>query len=251
MKIQIMSDLHLEHAKMYVKQIRSVDVVVLAGDIAEGDKGLKWAREAWPETAIIYVAGNHEYYSSERLQNLALMRDTASRLGIHFLDNEELILGDVRFLGSTLWTDFCVFGAENQYASMDYSRTNIGDFFYIRHNDKKFTPEQALELHMIARNWLTEQLARKVPGQKTVVVTHHAPHKKSIAECFAKDRLTPCFVSSLDHLVEQSDLWIHGHTHDNFDYRVGNARVVCNPRGYQSFFGSENSYFNENTFVDE
>lgn len=60
------------------------------------------------------------------------------------------------------------------------------------------------------------------------------PHPGSVAARFARDSLTPAFVSHLSDLIErrQPALWVHGHTHDCFDYRVGATRIVCNPKGY-------------------
>jgi hypothetical protein len=58
------------------------------------------------------------------------------------------------------------------------------------------------------------------------------PSLRSTAERFRDKLTTAGFTSNLDALVERTDLWIHGHTHDSYDYRIGRGRVVCNPRGY-------------------
>ena len=97
--------------------------------------------------------------------------------------------------------------------------------------ESRFTPPQAQALHREAVAWLASKLAKPHDG-KTVVVTHHLPSMQSVAERFKASPLSAAFASNLDHLVERADLWIHGHTHDNFDYRLGKCRVVCNPRGY-------------------
>lgn len=74
---------------------------------------------------------------------------------------------------------------------------------------------------------------------ETVVVTHHAPLSKAVVPRFAINRLTPAFASGLESLVDtgQPALWIHGHTHNSFDYGIYNTRVVCNPRGYPGEVG--------------
>ena len=249
MKIRVMSDLHLEYAKLEISSPPNIDVVVLAGDISQGDRGLVWARGVWPDQPIIYVAGNHEFYSYDRHEALELMKLTATSLGIHFLENDEVVIGGVRFLGCTLWTDFCVQGAEDQFMSMEYARDNIGDYFYIKQKQKYFTPEDSLSLHIKSRSLLCARLSDYQMEQKTVVVTHHAPSIQSVARRFSRDPLTPCFASSLDSLVRGSDLWIHGHMHDSFDYVVGDTRVICNPRGY-NFMGPENPFFILNKFVE-
>jgi Icc-related predicted phosphoesterase len=109
----------------------------------------------------------------------------------------------------------------------------INDFKVIRNAGSDFTPEQSVQLHSVARAWLEEELSKPFAGP-TVVVTHHAPHSGSVAERFESDLLTPAFASDLSQLIEryQPELWVHGHMHDCFDYRVGETRIVCNPMGY-------------------
>jgi calcineurin-like phosphoesterase family protein len=40
----------------------------------------------------------------------------------------------------------------------------------------------------------------------------------------------------------QVKLWIHGHTHDDFDYVINQTRVVCNPRGYVKYEDRVNTW---------
>lgn len=97
------------------------------------------------------------------------------------------------------------------------------------------------------RVWLDGQFSEQFDGP-TVVVTHHAPHPGSVHPGFTNDLLTPSFVSDLSSEIErwQPDLWVHGHVHDSFDYRVGRTRVLCNPRGC----GDENRDFNPGLVVE-
>lgn len=88
-------------------------------------------------------------------------------------------------------------------------------------------------MHRASRAWLTEQLATPFAG-KTVVVTHHAPHRLSVPPQYDGDPLTPCYASHLPELVRPPvDLWIHGHIHDSMDYDIEGTRVLVNPRGYK------------------
>jgi Icc-related predicted phosphoesterase len=115
---------------------------------------------------------------------------------------------------------------------MEYAGTRLNDHFLIRTTDPlRFTPEDALREHERSRTWLERELARPYKG-KTVVVTHHGPHPLSVHPRYVGDLLNAAFVSNLDHLLEKADLWLHGHVHDSFDYRVGRCRVVANPLGY-------------------
>jgi Icc-related predicted phosphoesterase len=83
---------------------------------------------------------------------------------------------------------------------------------------------------------LAKSLSQPFSG-KTVVVTHHSPSSRSVAQRFAQDLLTPAFASNLEEMMgsHRVALWIHGHMHDPFDYEIFGTRVVCNPRGYAPF----------------
>jgi predicted phosphodiesterase len=92
-----------------------------------------------------------------------------------------------------------------------------------------FSPTIARAEHMKSRAWL--RVAVPFEG-RTVVVTHHGPHLNSVHPRYLGELLNAAFVSDLSPLVEQADLWIHGHVHDSSDYHVGKCRVLTNPRGY-------------------
>ncbi|MDE1943603.1 MAG: metallophosphoesterase family protein [Betaproteobacteria bacterium] len=242
MKIHLLSDLHLELSSYPYDQeaLRQADVVVLAGDIDVGTAGLFFAEELLqvaPHLHVVYVAGNHEFYGFDLPKTLAsfqeLMHDHPQ---IHFLENQEVMIGGVRFLGATLWTDFKLYteGPEDDFGvqlNKEAAKFGLNDFSAIFNTGRLFTTDDALALHRESAAWLREKLDTPFDG-KTVVVTHHAPSEGSVAARFYEHPLTPCFVSQLDHLVAQADLWLHGHTHDSFAYNVGGTRVVCNPRGY-------------------
>ncbi|TXH01836.1 MAG: metallophosphoesterase [Rhodocyclaceae bacterium] len=268
MKIHILSDTHLEFST-FVPPLEDADVVVLAGDIGKHTHGFAWALETFYESrhagrrpAIIYIPGNHEFYDAElhgirqQLQQAAaLARENGIRAWV--LDNGSIEIDGVRFLGSTLWTDYQLFGtgAEMAYAMRDAERF-LQDHRVIRCSPQpRFSTSQALALHLESAAWLSSELAKPHTG-KAVVVTHHLPSALSVAERFKSAPLSAAFASNLDHLVERADLWIHGHTHDNFDYQVGRCRVVCNPRGYvREHHGSsrqsvENQEFNPGLVVE-
>ena len=98
---------------------------------------------------------------------------------------------------------------------------------------RKLQPRDTIQMHIAARQWLSNELM--VPAQrKRIVITHHAPSRQSVAPQYQDDPLTPAYASRMESVVQLADLWIHGHMHDSFDYTVGECRVVCNPRGYAS-----------------
>lgn len=230
MRIHILSDLHLEFSN-YQPHAVECDAVVLAGDIGVHVQGVEWARHTWPDKEILYVPGNHEYYRQERTGALRQMRLRARGLGIHFLDDDEVVINGARFLGSTLWTDFELFGEGQKKRAMKEGELYLNDFRLIREGDNVFSPERSVQLHAASRSWLATRLKEAFSGN-TVVITHHLPSMQSVAERYASSLSSACFASRLDELMGASALWIHGHTHDSMDYVLQGTRVVCNPRGY-------------------
>lgn len=269
MKLLILSDLHLEFAAMDLAP-DDFDAVVLAGDIqAPGRKGVCWAaaEPAFAGRPVVYVPGNHEYYGQVMAKELVAMQEAAEGTSVRVLDRDVVTLedsaGPVRVLGLTLWTDFKlpVLGAEGQWrsaasAAMAEASHGLNDFSVIKvlrsppeTGTRRLRPLDTVQLHHVGRQWLLARLAEPWPG-RTVVVTHHAPHPGSVAACFERSWLTPAFVSRLPEACFTGvDLWVHGHTHDSFDYLVnrpdgGTCRVVCNPRGYVRWDGAlENRRF--------
>jgi len=229
-RIHILSDLHVEVTD-FEPPDTGADVIVLAGDIHNGTRGLEWGVEKFGGRRIVYVPGNHEYYDDELRGGMRRLAARARELGVRLLDNAAVEIDGVRFLGSTLWTDFCLDGAERRAEVMEFSRPFIVDFRAIRDGDGPFTPEASVRLHEDSRRWLAERLAEKFAGP-TVVITHHAPHPLSVHARFATHRANGGFVSNLEEMMGAAALWIHGHTHNSFDYTVKGTRVVCNPRGY-------------------
>lgn len=233
MKIRIMSDLHIEFFDFEPAPVPA-DVVVLAGDILTEHYGLGWARSRFPDLPIVYVMGNHEYYDAHYECVLERARKEAVALDIYLLENDQAVIDDVRFLGATLWTDFEVGEPEHTANfSLWYANRSMSDFSIIRYRGGMLRAEATREFHEASRRWLAERLAEPF-NNKTVVVTHHLPHRGSINRQFHRNPLNPAFASHMPELVRPPvDLWIHGHTHCSCDYQpVEGTRVVCNPRGY-------------------
>jgi predicted phosphodiesterase len=248
MKILVLSDLHLEFNPFYPAKDK-VDVVVLAGDIWTGEQAIPWARKNWPDTPIVYVAGNHEFYKRDRIKTLADLKSSAEQYEINFLENEEVIIGGVRFIGCTLWTDFLLFGEDKYLDCLRAANAGLNDFRLISQNNQRFTAEESEKIHLESRAWLTSKLIDEPFNGNTVVVTHHCPSWNSVALRYQRDLLSACFSSRLESLLGASKLWIHGHTHDSFDYVEKGTRVICNPKGYQ-FVRAENESFIPNKIIN-
>jgi predicted phosphodiesterase len=229
-RIRALSDLHLEFAP-FDANVEGCDLLVLAGDIDVGTAGVKWATGF--VRPVIYVAGNHEYYHHRAPGLIAELRAAAEGSEVRVLERDEAIVGGVRFLGATLWTDFALLGKVDE--SMLEAQVRMSDFAVITSSDRGATlaPIETVNWHRDSVAWLRDRLAEPFAGP-TVVVTHHAPSLESAAERHRRDPLSPAFNSHLDDLVDASGaaLWIHGHTHHNVDYTIGATRVIANQRGY-------------------
>ena len=250
MRIHILSDLHLEHATFEMPAVES-NVLLLAGDIlAPGHRAITWAARASTNRGrpVMIVAGNHEFYGETFQAERALMRQLATKKGVHFLARSKVIIDGVRFLGCTLWTDYQVpiidsgIPRQNPIRAMGACARALYDHRVISWRQagrsRLLTPMDLLGEHQLDRQWLADELATPFAGP-TIVMTHHAPHALSIAPRYASDWVTGGFANSLpEEFFDVPRLWIHGHTHTRFDYQVGSCRVVCNPRGYRMRDGS-------------
>lgn len=245
MKLNILSDLHLGQGGLEPPR-NDADLVILAGDIARPPQALAWAAQLGKP--VLYVPGNHEFYGGSIAGTLKSLQALSAGTAVRVLDNEEVVIDGVRFIGSTLWTDFLLFGdGEQRTAAVaealrfmrDYSRIFLDDALL-----QRFTPLDSASLFQRHAAWLAHRLAQPHDGP-TVVITHHAPSLSSIHPRFAGSLLNACFISDAEHLLDGNRvaLWVHGHTHDSFDYQLNGTRVVCNPRGYAKDGVNENAQF--------
>ena len=245
-RLQIFSDLHVGIGRLKpIKIAGDVDAVVVAGDVCEGvEKTFRFLRTLVPEAIpILVVAGNHELYRRFVGTELALARSLAPSFNIHFLENDVIIVGGVRFAGCIFWTDYLIFGAANQAAVMNACATGMNDHRLIGWQKQpwlRFRPQEALLMHRQSLTFLEETLAIPFNGP-SVVIVHHGIHANSIHPRYRDDPLTGAFVSDCSEFIlrTQPDLIVHGHVHHSLDYRVGCTRVICNPHGY----GNENPDF--------
>jgi Icc-related predicted phosphoesterase len=237
MKIWLLSDLHLEFADLRQPLvIPDADVCVVAGDLCRAvANGVHWlGKHIAYAMPCIYVAGNHEFYRGSIKEGLEDGRAAAEQFSsVNFLENDAVVLDGVRFLGATLWTDYRIEG--HPELAMLYARERMNDYRQIakqRNPWQRFVPATAYRMHQESRLFLDSVL--KADRSKTVVVTHHLPHARSIPSRFKGDWLNAAYASDLSKVIEDGRpaLWVHGHTHDSCDYQVGSTRVVCNPHGY-------------------
>lgn len=243
-KIRIMSDLHLEFGPLTLDPAGE-DVLALAGDVGIFIDGIEWADTQAKELGVpvVMIAGNHEFYQNDRQHGhtiestIVALREASARTNgrVTFLERDVAVVAGVRFIGATLWTDFALFGDQKKAKLAAWGRMNDYRCIEIRRG-KTFNPMLAAEEHAASRIFIEDTLAQPFAGP-TVVMTHHAPSRKSVAGRYAHDELSPAYASNLEDLVENSGaaLWQHGHVHHSFDYMIGSTRVRTNPRGYDGY----------------
>ena len=241
MRINYFSDIHLEFGLLKAPD-NDADIIIAAGDIGVGTQGADWLMAL--NKPVIYVAGNHEFYSGEYQQTLRLIRKQCEGGTVRFLENDSFIFQGVRFLGCTLWADLFVEGDKKAEA---LGKT-LNDFKRIQFAEKSFNAARFSFLHQSSKTWLEQELAQPFSG-KTVVITHHAPSLWSWNDsAHALKKLAYC--NDMKPLLHEYEIaaWIHGHVHSQMDYRIAGARILCNPRGYAGIKVAPR--FDQNRMVD-
>ena len=266
MKLQLLSDLHLETQPGFEPEIApGADVLVLAGDIGSYQQGSLLSDEyfglerfsplpqhgGWP-VPVLYVPGNHEYDMLDFDEAALRLRHCCDRLGIAWLERQSLVLDGVRFVGTTLWSDYDALAIdegsedmtriltlrEKSFRAANYYLSTTGG---TRHG-APFLAEPMRDEALACQQWLRAALAQPFAGP-TVVVTHFAPSLRSADPRYGVTPGTAGFCNALDELLPHADLWLHGHLHCASDYTATGrhedgspwqCRVLANPLGYAS-----------------
>ena len=275
MKVAYCSDLHLEFGDIQLTNTENADVLVLAGDICvvedlkdrdtynifgENTKSNMFHRffqhcaEQFPH--VLYILGNHEHYHGDFAITATTVRE---RLGyiknLYLLDQTKFVLGDTVFFGGTLWTDM---NREDPVTLMTI-RTVMNDFKVVKNSANttsfrtttaegnaefktrvsKFAPSDSVEYHKTMLIKLDMLCSGIEADQRVVVVGHHTPSFQSCAPEYVHDKITNgAYHSDLSEFILDRPVihaWIHGHTHDPYDYEIGTTRILCNPRGYKGY----------------
>lgn len=251
MKIRIISDIHLEFMKVDEIDVPLIlpvlpddkeTVLILAGDIGliKKPNGIRVFFENIQHRfkKILYVLGNHEYYGGSFISSVTAHSSLCDDYGIVLMENKSIVIDGIKFIGATLWTNFNNDNPNDKIVAQLY----MNDFRVIRTGDKiqtpadtyarKLTPADTVITHTKSLKYIVGELKTDL---KTVVITHHAPSYSSIHDRYKGSNINHAYYSNLDEIMYQDYspvLWVHGHMHDSFDYKIHNTRVIVNPRGY-------------------
>jgi hypothetical protein len=239
-KLQLLSDLHLETESFDPQPAPGAELLVLAGDIDSTWAG--YGRFAgWP-VPVLVILGNHEFDGRDFDAALAGLRTLCTRLGFSLLERETRIFvaadgARVRVVGTARWSDFDLFGAEHRPRALraaEYFMRLMATTRGGRPFDAAAVRDEALS----CRAWLESELVQSPRGRwdKTLVVTHFAPSLRSADPRFGSQPGTASFCNADDDLIPRADVWLHGHLHCRHEYAVARpgkapARVVCNALG--------------------
>jgi hypothetical protein len=242
MRLQLLSDLHLETETFDPQPAPGAEALVLAGDIDNSWQALQ-RFAGWP-VPVVFVAGNHEFDDRELDDTWPRLRERCAALGFTMLECETAVLTDtqgrcVRFVGTVRWCDFDLFGPARRERAMRagaYFQKVMRATLHGQPFDAAAVRGEALR----CRAWLAQALAEPAQGRwdATVVVTHFAPSFRSADPRYGEQSGTASFCNADDDLLPQADLWLHGHLHCRHDYLVprpggGQTRVVSQARGLE------------------
>jgi len=267
MKLQIVSDLHLEFNDNIVINNAGADILCLAGDIClaqhlyrhpisnlpnNAKNGAKAAhyRKFFDQVSnefdqVLYIMGNHEHYSGRWNDTAAHLREALEPWpNITLLDNAWLNFGKIRIVGTSLWTDLnrgdpltmhAIKSVMNDYLAITIERNGIYH---------KLRPIDTLEAHRSA--FETIKIATEQWNGDVVVLGHHAPSRASIPERYKHDQLmNGAYCSDLDDYIFNQDkikMWVCGHVHHRHWHYIGETLCVCNPHGYPSEAAAYKNY---------
>lgn len=240
MKIKVFSDLHLEFRENLFDHIHfehpddKETTLLLSGDISVGTGSQPFVEEMCKHFKhVLMVHGNHEYYHNDFDKVLKDWQDwelSGAPENFHFLYNDWRILDGVRFLGGTMWTDF----NDGDPLSMGAAHMMMNDYKDIWSQGQRITPHFVMREHDKFMTFLLHKFEEDFAGP-TVVMTHHSPGNELKRRGRKGDRLGCAYFADIEEIIghhNKAKLWVHGHTHNNWDYMINETRVICNPYGY-------------------
>jgi predicted phosphodiesterase len=249
-RLWILSDLHLDSTRGCdlppPSERPGFDVMIVAGDlIPRAERGVRWLLERVPDRPVLYIMGNHESYGTDIDRTLEKARQAATGTSVRVLQDDAHMIGDVVFVGATLWTDFELF--DNRIYAMDRAADVMNDYRKIRKNSyaERLRPADTVARHFGSREFIARTV-RETPARRKVVISHHGCVREAMRTGMEHDIISAAYVSECRELLDGVDLWIYGHTHESRDFRIGSTRIVSNGKGYGPWGNNERTWENRN-----
>lgn len=233
-KLGIISDCHLEFGDIKFNIPEEIDILIFAGDM---HKSPGYASRAFKKIAdltdapMLYVLGNHEFYR----QSFPTAVDKYERLmedipNLYLMNNKDIIIDDILFLGTTLWSDL------SDPIESVIAEGVMNDYKMIKNPLKGYTPISPADTTKAFKQnvkWLSTELEHN-KDEKIVVITHHLPSFSLIHKDFKGNDVNAAYASNLNDLISKysPDVWIFGHTHDKVDLTLDRTKFVSNAIGY-------------------
>lgn len=238
MKLQLLSDLHLETETFEPVPAPQAELLVLAGDLDSRWDAFERFR-GWP-VPILYVAGNHEFDGRDVDAAWPALRARCADVGITMLERESCVRRGadgrrIRFVATIRWSDFDLLGPAERPKAMraaSYFMRLMGS----TRAGRAYDADEIRADSLACRAWLECELKREGDWDTTVALTHFGPSLRSADPRYGNRPSTASFCNADDDLLPYASTWIHGHLHWRHDYVVtharGTTRVVCNARGH-------------------
>ena len=252
MKLHTLSDIHNEHGKFNIPFIER-DVLIIAGDYNYAMNGVEEIKAHAKHSPVILVLGNHDFYGHS-IQEVIDFWNNIEIENFYFLNNSSVVINNIEFIGTTLFPSF---NKENPI-TINVCRDAISDYkgqiFRDKTKQSKFSPTEAAYLGKIDKEYLKGKLSNE-NNMKQIVISHYLPTYESVHPRYQGGdfnyHLSGAFVSDCEDIINYTPpaLWIHGHTHDSFNYKLGECQIVCNPRGYESI-NAINTEFDEKLLIE-
>jgi hypothetical protein len=239
MKVQIVSDLHLEfpYSDISIPNMGS-DLLVLGGDICTAHNFSPRIRAFFEDHCsrfpyVVYLMGNHEHYHGDVNETAPVLDNgLGDILNLRFLEGDSFMAHGVPVFGGTLWTD-C---NKADPGTLGELYRGLNDYRLVTCDGERMDPVDTMAFHRGTVEEIVKFCELNKYKPSVIICTHHSPSLKSIAKKYGNDfRINGGYHSDLEWIMEKYPnikLWTHGHTHTSWDYMVGNTRVVCNPAGY-------------------
>jgi UDP-2,3-diacylglucosamine pyrophosphatase LpxH len=255
--IRVFSDIHLDFyvtkkfkfEDLWMPEPMETDadtILVLAGDLWHAKKPLSYFGKSWLKEVsknfkyVLCTLGNHDLWGGNFPNTYTDFKKKIKEQGldnVFLLQNDTVIIGDIKFVGGTLWTDFM--GGDSRCLHDAFGLMN--DYKYIKYGPSfsKLKPVQLLGSFIETKKYIFEHAVKDYPEQQVWVLTHHSPSYQSLDDTQKMDHLkyeNALYHSNLDKEIENSEIsvWVHGHSHHAKSYKIGNTEVLANPKGYPS-----------------